>query len=112
MGALVAVAFGRWLFDAASIDARRRLEPARCGDAWPWLDPEADPNFFPRRVPDFPGRLKNFRTARRPGRRSATTLPPRFDRTARQGRQQCQRRCAPMLEGMDRHRDAAQWGRS
>jgi hypothetical protein len=35
-------------------------------------------------------------------------LPPRFDSAACQGPQQRQRRRAPMLEGMDRHRDAAQ----
>ena len=89
-------------------DVRSRLQnrhlhaAARCGDAPRWPSRSGNSTVFAPAHPFAPWKAQEFLAARR----SATTLPPRFDRAASQGPQQCE----PMLEGMDRHRDTAQSG--
>jgi hypothetical protein len=99
-----------------SIDARQRGVPTRrpirtdpMRRCMTMARSRAEPRVFaPTGCPICLEGSKNSAPASHAARRSATTLPPRFDSAACQGPQQRQRRRAPMLEGMDRHRDAAQ----
>ena len=101
-----------------SIDARGRGVPMRrpirtdpMRRCMTMARSRAEPRVFaPTGCPICLEGLKNSAPASHTARRSAATLPLRFDRGASQGPQQCQRRRPPMFEGMDRNRDAPQSG--